>query len=134
MSVPGADDVYLAFGAVLNTYAEGFSQPITVLGPDSTPKPTSGFWLEYEFFPNTPVEYALENGGAYVANGYAQVGVGYVEGFTFALALEQAQALANAIPRGTALATARVDRTPSILRRVVFDAYAVIPVVFYYRG
>lgn len=106
-------EIYNALAPLVTTFAAAQSVPVAYPGITFEP-PTTGEWLELLMFWNGNEEYGMAAAGPAVARGFARVLVHSRPGQGINDAAALAEALIDAIPKGTQIGPALVERTPAM--------------------
>lgn len=126
-----------AFVLELESYASGQSPEIPLIQANvGAVTPSTGLWLEWDYFPDTPNRLSWGNGECKEFTGYFQIGVGYRFDDGVRHAMLQAEALQTVYPEGFEAGPVAVFQT-AIERKVqnIDDSTQnIIPVRAYYRG
>lgn len=98
------------FAQLVTAFAAQSSPPIPVSYPaiPFTP-PADALWLELTWVPNRSTEYGMDDEGPTLMQGLAQVSVCYRPGAGILGGLGVAEALINALPKGTIFGDARTE-------------------------
>lgn len=127
-------NIYTAFAAAVEAFAGAHvpTLPVAWPGVNFTP-PQTGAWLEVAWFPNETVNLALGNDGSQL-RGFGQVSCCVRPGAGIVSPLSIAEAVIAALPKGTALGVATVEKRPWASNVLVADDRISTYVTIRYSG
>lgn len=128
--------IYIAFAAAVAQFASTHSPALSVAWPDAplTP-PNSGSWLEVSWFPNETFTYGMADNGPVQVKGFGQVNCNTrLARGAMKATLTLADAIITAIPKGTVLDLAQIERQPWKSSALTAEDRIVVPVTFPYAG
>ena len=126
--------MYIEFCELVAQFATSRSLPVLYMGrPSGAVPPDSGRWLEVRLYRNENIEYGVADDGPAPAQGFFRVLVCDRPGQSVVAATEDAEALSQAIPKGTAIGDAFIERRPGIGGPIEDDDRVLHPVTFRYR-
>jgi hypothetical protein len=126
------DEIYTALITLLNDAALGYS--VAYLGYNFDP-PSSGPWLEVEFFPGEGIDRGLRNQDGVLPQGIFQVAAVIRPGAGVAGLNATADQIRVVYAKGTAIAgSVRVTRTPYDMQIEMDDDRIMVVVTIEYSG
>lgn len=126
-------EIYNAFSIRAGAFAAAQGLPIAYPDISFTPPPI-GQWLEVRAFWNDGANYGMADDGPTVEQGFfrlmacGRTGSGLMDLQTLA------ESIVAAFPKGTMLAKARVERSPSMSGPIQDDDRSTIPVTIRWRA
>lgn len=125
--------VYDAFAALVGAFVASEGLPCSYPGVGFHP-PTSGLWLELQWFPNETQGYGLGDGDSSLLQGFAQLSVCHPPGQGLAPGAALTDRVIAAFAKGTTFAGVRVYRKPWV-NSVISDPERIMhPITIPYRG
>lgn len=135
MSYVDHEAIYDAFAPKVTAFANGYSPALPVAYPGLTfETPSEGAWLEIVSVRNGGEEYGMGNYGPADVMGFYRVNVCTRPGQGINTGAAIAEALADAIRKGTEIGPARIYQMPRISGPIQDDNRVMQPVTFRYRG
>jgi hypothetical protein len=125
-------EIYTAFAAIVQTFAESRSLPVAWPGVNFTP-PQTGQWLELAWSPNETRNLTLGNDGAQL-RGFGQVSCCTRPGAGSVSVLTLADDIVELFAKGTPLGNATVERKPWLSSVLTADERISAPVTIRYSG
>ena len=125
--------IYTAFAERVATFAGSLGLQCSYPGIGFTP-PTSGAWLELQWFPNQTQNYGMADDGPSLLQGFAQLSACYRPGAGIAIGNTLTDQIISAFGKGTTFAGMRVYRKP-YTNSIIQDPERVMhPVTIMWRG
>lgn len=129
------DAIYDDFAGKVGAFAAQFSPPLPVAYPGvNFDPPSSGAWLEVQWFPNETQNYGTADNAPSLLQGFGQVSVCYRPGGGIVSGLALATLIIAAFGKGAVLQNVRVYRKPWV-SNVISDPERIShPITIPWRG
>lgn len=125
--------IYDAFAGLVGAFAASIGLPCSYPGISFTP-PTSGSWLELQWFPNQTQNYGMEDDGPSLMQGFGQLAACYRPGAGIMVGTQLTDQIIAAFAKGTTFAGMRVYRKPWTSTIIQDPDRDMHPVTIMWRG
>ncbi|MFB9112092.1 phage tail terminator-like protein [Xanthomonas arboricola pv. corylina] len=125
--------IYDAFAGLVGAFAASIGLPCSYPGIGFTP-PTSGSWLELQWFPNQTQNYGMEDDGPSLMQGFGQLAACYRPGAGIMVGTQLTDQIIAAFGKGTTFAGMRVYRKPWTSTIIQDPERHMHPVTIMWRG
>ena len=126
-------EIYTAFADLVSAFAAAQGLRCGYPGLGFTP-PTSGSWLELQWFPNQTTNYGTEDDGPSLLQGFAQLSACYRPPKSIVTGTAITDRIIAAFGKGTTFAGMRVYRKPWVSSIIQDPERVMHPVTIMWRG